>query len=110
MPKALKLDLEFAAKLATEKLRLKNLFPFKGVKENADYKFDLRTLIQSAALIEKSGILDLCNIEIGDDLQRDNFEGSTKLMGIIFLILDDINLSEDNIIKWQHIGNKLRLA
>jgi hypothetical protein len=62
----------------------------RSLKRNKLTNIDLRrkrvrTLIQLGGLVEKSGILGPLQLEIGDDLQKDElcFEGAATLIGAL---------------------------
>lgn len=69
-----------------------------------------RTLIQLGGLIEKSGLLDLLDIEAGQDLQKDpdTLDAAATLMGALLSLQETLHLEEAETQKmlWRLQGKK----
>ena len=73
-------------------------------------KARVRTLIQLGGLIEKAGLLNICGLEAGQDLQKDpaTFEGVSTLMGALLFLREEF-LTEDAEVQkmlWNIRGKK----
>ncbi len=73
-------------------------------KENNFRKSRTRTLIQLGGLMQKSGLAEHCNIELGDDLQGD-IEGLEKAELILGFLIDALqNASENDSESYKSLG------
>jgi len=61
-------------------------------KNNQERKLRTRTLIQCGGLLKLSGLLEVCEILEGEDLQRDleGYEKAAILLGILLQAREDI--------------------
>lgn len=70
-----------------------------------------RTLIQVGGLVEKSGLLEALNLQVGDDLQRDPvcLESAAILMGALKDLLHHFytDNSKAQKILWAEAGKKM---
>ncbi|WP_156962243.1 conjugal transfer protein TraD [Candidatus Paracaedibacter symbiosus] len=78
--------------------------------ENADRKAENRTKIQLGGLLLKSGLADLLQIELGNDLQLDPLarEKATTLLGVLLYMTDQLQNDVDGSLKQEcdHLGMK----
>ena len=78
-------------------LNQKNILAYRSSNHpRNERKARTRTLIQLGGLIEKAGLLDLVELETGQDLQKDpeTFDAAATLMGAL-LSLKEAFLSEE---------------
>ena len=68
-----------------------------------------RTLVQLGGLVEKSGILEVLQLEIGDDLQKDElcFDGVSTLMGAFADLVKTIREDETQVMLWCENGKRI---
>jgi hypothetical protein len=70
-----------------------------------DYRRErTRTLIQLGGLVQKSGLLEIFNLSLGQDLQKDvqQKEAALHLMGALTLLktwMEDHNISQDLLLE-----------
>jgi hypothetical protein len=86
----------------------KRLF-HKGLNSMILRKARTRTLIQLGGLIEKANLLAPLNVNLGDDLQKDEtcFDSVATLMGALAEIYPTLNHDRSQKILWQEKGKKI---
>lgn len=83
-------------------LRHKNLFEMKNFR-----KARTKTLIQAGAIVRVAGLLDVCGIKEGDDLQADiaSRDKAATLLGILMEALPERQQIDQAMLShWQKIG------
>jgi hypothetical protein len=72
-------------------------------------KSQTRTLIQLGGLVEKSGLLEPLQLQIGDDLQRDElcFDGAATLIGAFSDLRKMIEGDETQTMLWREKGKEI---
>jgi len=64
-----------------------------------------RTLIQVGGNVLKAGLLEMCGIETGEDLQDPaNYHKAALLVGFLKSALDDADFNDKNIEEWKNLG------
>ena len=68
-----------------------------------------RTLIQLGGLVEKSGLLEVLQLEIGDDLQKNElcFDGVATLMGAFSDLVKTVREDETQVMLWCENGKRI---
>ncbi len=70
-----------------------------------------RTLIQVGGLVEKAGLLQALNIQLGDDLQQNSecFENTAILMGALIDACKALHTNDRHAQKilWAEVGKKM---
>src|SRR5690606_9858050 len=69
----------------------------------------VRTLIQLGGLVEKSGILQPLQLQVGDDLQRNElcFDGAAILIGALSDLIKIIQEDETQAMLWRENGKRI---
>lgn len=61
-----------------------------------------RTLIQLGGLVQKSGLMDILNIQVGDDLQdHGNLSKTSQILGFLQENLENSDITETVINRWE---------
>ena len=69
-----------------------------------------QTLIQAGSETLALGVLAKFNISEEDDIKYTKKVQANQFRGMLYEVCQQVRFNNDNVIKWQHIGNKLRLA
>jgi hypothetical protein len=95
-------------------IRLNRLYAQKAAlehkqkrSENNYRKRRTRTLIQMGGLLELTPLPAFCNINIGDDLQRDKPDNAATLLGILTKFADQLSENNEDMEKFKNVGIKL---
>ena len=65
-------------------------------------------LIQIGGLVQKAGIMETFNINVGDDLQGfECFKKATRLLGFLSYSLDQFDESESSLTEFERNGERL---
>jgi hypothetical protein len=75
-------------------------------KSSSDRKARTRTLIQIGGLADKAGLLELLNIQTGEDLEEDiaSLNKAALLLGFLIDAIDSARLDDKNKHKWFRLG------
>ncbi len=77
-------------------------------QHNSERQSRTRLLIQSGGLLQKSGILDAFQIQVGDDLQDfESLHKASRLLGFLSHSLETFDRSDATISDYERIGERL---
>ncbi len=85
-------------------MQLNNLF--SKSKSSPERKARTRTLIQIGGLADKAGLLELFDIQTGEDLEQDipSLNKAAVLLGFLIDVIDISNIDDKNKHKWFRLG------
>jgi len=74
--------------------------------DSVERKARTRTLIQIGGLVDKAGLLELFDIETGDDLEQDikSLNKAATLLGFLIDTIDNNNIDDKTKQKWFRTG------
>lgn len=99
-------------KVLLNQIRKRNRIMAQYKTRNLDFRrARTRTLIQLGGLIEKSGLTDVLDIELGQDLQQDEecFEANATLLGALLDLKkswNDENIEQQKVL-WAQRGKEM---
>lgn len=75
-------------------------------KSSPERKARTRTLIQIGGLADKAGLLELFDIQTGEDLEQDipSLNKAAVLLGFLIDVIDISNIDDKNKHKWFRLG------
>ena len=89
----------------------KNLFEYSIKNTNSSHrKARTRTLIQIGGILSLTPLLNICNIEVGEDLQ-DKYDKKNLLLGLLTFLSDQIptDLNEQDIKYFITLGETMQI-
>lgn len=70
-------------------------------------KLRTRTLIQLGGLMQKSGLMDILNIEMGEDLQDyENLFKASQVLGFLQESLEKYDIDDSLTAQWKKTGER----
>lgn len=71
-------------------------------------KLRTRTLIQLGGLVQKSGLMDRLDIQVGDDLQEyENIHKAAQVLGCLLHFTESEELTEDILSDFEKKGERM---
>lgn len=94
-------------RLLAQKAALQHKLKLKSI---SDRRARNRTLIQVGGLLSLTPILDICNINPGDDLQINHQDKADILLGILSVVFEDLsnNFDSSDLDNFKNIGAFIR--
>ena len=100
-------------------VQLNRLLSQKAILQNklkrhnkTERKARTRTLIQLGGLLSLTPILEICNINLGEDLQLSSQDKADTLLGILSSLFDSLsdNFDGSDLDHFKNIGSSLRIS
>ncbi len=82
------------------------------IYDKSERRARTRTLIQLGGLFTISPLLDICKIELGDDLQINHQDKSDTLLGILKTLCEHLpeKLNDSDLEHFKNLGNHARIS
>ncbi len=82
------------------------------LKTKSEHRAVNKTLIQVGGLLSLTPILDICDINPGDDLQIKHQDKADVLLGILSVVFEDLsnNFDSSDLDNFKNIGASIRAA